>query len=73
MLMLAPRFVDGLGGYRIHNRDPYGVELSVLASLILGGASIPRAIKLKKPVPVMLSVVSTFGMAVFGNALVKRA
>lgn len=45
----------------------------MLASLVLGGSSIPRAIRLKKPVPIMLSVVSTFGMAVFGGALVKRA
>lgn len=64
---------DGLGGYRIQNRDTYGVELSVLASVVLGGASIPRAIRLRKPVPIMLSVVSTFGMAVFGSTLFKRA
>ena len=64
---------DGLGGYRINNREPYGVELGLLASVVLGGSSIPRAIKLRKPVPVMLSLVSTFGMAVFGSALAKRA
>ncbi|EGO53748.1 hypothetical protein NEUTE1DRAFT_97226, partial [Neurospora tetrasperma FGSC 2508] len=41
----------GLGGYRIQNNQPYGVELGLLASVVLGGASLPRAIKLRKPVP----------------------
>jgi uncharacterized membrane protein (UPF0136 family) len=57
-----------LGGYRQQNRQPWGVELSLLASVVLGGASIPRAIRLKKPVPIVLSLLSTFGMLTFGNA-----
>ncbi|KAL2212600.1 UPF0136 domain protein [Sarocladium strictum] len=61
-------FLYALGGYRIQNRQPYGVELSLLASMILGGSSIPRAIRLQKPVPIMLSVLSTFGMLTFGSA-----
>jgi uncharacterized membrane protein (UPF0136 family) len=36
--------------------------------MILGGSSIPRAIRLQKPVPIMLSVLSTFGMLTFGSA-----
>ncbi|KAM3530925.1 hypothetical protein NHJ13051_001153 [Beauveria bassiana] len=63
----------GLGGYRIQNRQPYGVELSLLASVILGGASIPRAIRLKKPVPILLSVLSTFGAITFGSAFKNSA
>ncbi|OAA79726.1 transmembrane 14C domain protein [Akanthomyces lecanii RCEF 1005] len=59
---------DGLGGYRIQNRQPYGIELSLLASVVLGGASIPRALRLKKPVPILLSVLSTFGAITFGRA-----
>ncbi|TPX08893.1 uncharacterized protein E0L32_009597 [Thyridium curvatum] len=59
---------DGLGGYRIQNRQPYGVELSLLASVILGGSSIPRAIRLRKPVPIFLAILSTFGILTFGNA-----
>ncbi len=59
---------DGLGGYRIQNRQPYGIELSLLASVVLGGASIPRALRLKKPVPILLSVLSTFGAITFGSA-----
>lgn len=58
----------GLGGYRIQNREPYGVELSLLASVVLGASSIPRAIRLQKPVPILLSVLSTFGILTYGSA-----
>ncbi|PHH58990.1 hypothetical protein CDD81_3962 [Ophiocordyceps australis] len=58
----------GIGGYRLQNRQPYGIELSLLASLVLGGSSVPRAIRLRKPVPVLLSVLSAFGILTFGNA-----
>ncbi|EEY19769.1 conserved hypothetical protein [Verticillium alfalfae VaMs.102] len=60
--------VDGLGGYRIQGREPYGVELSLLASAVLGGSAIPRAIRLRKPVPILLSVLSLFGLFTFGDA-----
>lgn len=63
--------VDGLGGYRIQNRQSYGVELSLLASIVLGGSAIPRAIRLRKPVPVLLSVLSAFGLVTFGKAYQK--
>lgn len=59
---------DGIGGYRMQNRQPYGVELSLLASIVLGGSSIPRAIRLRKPVPMVLSALATFGMYTFGKA-----
>ncbi|KAJ9157241.1 hypothetical protein NKR23_g679 [Pleurostoma richardsiae] len=59
----------GIGGYRIQNGKPYGVEVSLLASVVLGGSSIPRAIRLRKPVPILLSIISTFGMLTFGNAV----
>ncbi|KAF3358261.1 hypothetical protein VdG1_03038 [Verticillium dahliae VDG1] len=58
----------GLGGYRIQGREPYGVELSLLASAVLGGSAIPRAIRLRKPVPILLSVLSLFGLFTFGDA-----
>ncbi len=67
------KHTDGLGGYRIQNRQPYGIELSLLASIVLGGASIPRAIRLKKPVPILLSVLSTFGAITFGSAFKNSA
>lgn len=62
----------GLGGYRIQSRQPYGVELGLLASLVLGGASIPRAVRSRKPVPVALGVLATLGLLTFGNAYRKR-
>lgn len=58
---------DTLGGYRLQNHEPYGIELSLLASAVLGGSSIPRAIRLRKPVPVVLSVLATFGLVLFGQ------
>ncbi|KAI3328994.1 transmembrane proteins 14C-domain-containing protein [Xylariaceae sp. AK1471] len=61
----------GLGGYRQQTRQPYGVELALLASVILGGSSIPRAIRLRKPVPTVLSLISVFGLYTFGNAFRK--
>ncbi|KAF4587746.1 UPF0136 domain protein [Ophiocordyceps camponoti-floridani] len=58
----------GIGGYRMQNKQPYGIELGLLASIILGGSSIPRAIRIRKPVPIVLSILSTFGLLTFGNA-----
>ena len=58
----------GLGGYRIRARQPYGVELALLASIILAGSSIPRAIRSQKPLPVGLSALALFGLVQFGNA-----
>jgi len=58
----------GLGGNRMQNNQPYGVELSLLASAVLGGASIPRALRLRKPVPIVLSVLATVGLVTFGDA-----
>lgn len=60
---------DAVGGYRIQNKQPYGIETCLAASIILGGASIPRAIRLRKPVPVLLSIIATYGLITFGSAL----
>ncbi|KAL1994529.1 hypothetical protein VTN49DRAFT_1999 [Thermomyces lanuginosus] len=53
---------------RLRDQQPYGEELGLLASTVLGGASVPRAIRLRKPVPIALSVLATYGLAVFGMA-----
>jgi uncharacterized membrane protein (UPF0136 family) len=63
---------DLLGGYRTQNHERYGVELSLVASIILGGSSIPRAIRLRKPVPMALSVLATVGALIFGNGLYQQ-
>ncbi|KAL9138483.1 MAG: hypothetical protein Q9175_000271 [Cornicularia normoerica] len=57
----------GLGGLRIRNRQPYGLEMALLASLVLAGSSIPRAIKTQKPLPIGLSIVAAFGLYRFGT------
>ncbi|CAO2656882.1 Nn.00g056850.m01.CDS01 [Neocucurbitaria sp. VM-36] len=61
-----------LGGLRIQQRASYGVELALLASVVLAGSSIPRAIKSGKPLPIGLSVLATFGLWTFGNAFSNR-
>ncbi|KAL2041361.1 hypothetical protein N7G274_005743 [Stereocaulon virgatum] len=63
----------GLGGYRIRNRQPYGVELALLASIVLAGSSVPRAIKTMKPLPIGLSVVAAFGLYRFGTVWSAQA
>ena len=57
-----------LGGYRIRARQPYGVELALLASVVLAGSSVPRAIRLQKPLPIGLSALALFGLYTFGSA-----
>jgi uncharacterized membrane protein (UPF0136 family) len=61
-----------IGGLRISNRSTYGTELALLASIILAGSSIPRAIKSGKPLPIGLSVLATLGLWTFGNAFMNR-
>ncbi|KAL1311646.1 hypothetical protein AAFC00_001756 [Neodothiora populina] len=60
------------GGYRMANRATYGVELALLASILLAGSSIPRAIKSGKPLPIGLSVLAAYGLFTFGNAWQNR-
>ncbi|KAI0996950.1 hypothetical protein K3495_g11234 [Podosphaera aphanis] len=62
-----------LGGYRIQKRQAYGVELALLASVILAGSSIPRAIKTRKPLPSGLSALALYGLYTFGTAYKSRA
>ncbi|MCJ1426514.1 hypothetical protein MMC29_004417 [Sticta canariensis] len=57
----------GLGGLRIRQRQTYGVELALLASVVLAGSSVPRAIRSGKPLPIGLSVVAAFGLWRFGT------
>lgn len=50
----------------MRNRQPYGVEMALLASLVLAGSSVPRAIRSQKPLPIGLSVVAVYGLWRFG-------
>jgi len=58
----------GLGGYRIQKGQTYGIELALLASIVLAGSSIPRALRSKKPLPLALSVLALYGLFTYGNA-----
>lgn len=61
-----------LGGYRIANHQPYGVELALLASIVLAGSSIPRAMRSGKPLPIGLSLLAAYGLFSFGMAFQNR-
>ena len=50
----------------MRSRQPYGVEMALLASVVLAGSSFPRAIKTQKPLPIGLSVVAAYGLYRFG-------
>ena len=60
-----------LGAYRISNKQPYGVELALLASVVLAGSSIPRAIKTQKSLPIGLSLLASFGMWTYASAMAR--
>ncbi|KAG5289690.1 transmembrane 14 domain-containing protein [Histoplasma ohiense] len=51
--------------FRFHSQQPHGEELSLIASVMLAGSSIPRALKTRKLVPVSLSLMATYGLIVF--------
>jgi uncharacterized membrane protein (UPF0136 family) len=58
---------------RLRAGETYGEELGLLASAVLGGSSIPRVIKTGgKPVPLVLSVLATYGVVVFGLAFKEK-
>ncbi|KAI6716886.1 hypothetical protein JHW43_000619, partial [Diplocarpon mali] len=61
-----------LGGHRIQSKQSYGVELALLASIVLAGSSIPRAIRSQKPLPSGLSLLALYGLYTYGNAYKAR-
>jgi uncharacterized membrane protein (UPF0136 family) len=61
-----------LGGTRIRSGSPYGIELALLASIILAGSSIPRALRSGKPLPIGLSILATFGLYTYGLAYANK-
>jgi len=62
----------GLGGYHISKRQPYGIELALLASVLLAGSSFPRAIRSGKPLPAGLSALAATGLFVYGRAFLAK-
>jgi hypothetical protein len=47
-------------------------RLALLASVVLAGSSIPRAIKTQKPLPAGLSLLALYGLYTFGTAFRAR-
>ncbi|KKZ60089.1 hypothetical protein EMCG_00780, partial [[Emmonsia] crescens] len=60
--------IYALSYFRLQSQLPFGEELSLIASTVLAGSSIPRALKTRKPVPIGLSLLATYGLIVFGLA-----
>ncbi|PWY73963.1 MFS general substrate transporter [Aspergillus eucalypticola CBS 122712] len=63
---LSVSFLYLLSYLRLRANQPYGAEIGLLASIVLGGASIPRAIKTGKGVPTGLGVVAVLGVWFLG-------
>ena len=57
---------------RLQANQPYGDELALLASVVLGGSSIPRALKTRKVVPIGLGGLAVVGGVVFGSSVYNR-
>lgn len=58
---------------RLQAGQPYGNEIALFASVVLGGSSVPRVIKTggKKVVPIGLGVLALYGEVVFGGRVLK--
>jgi len=73
--LVAGLFIGALYTYssqRIRNNQPYGIELALLASTILGGSSLPRAIRTGKPLPQALSVLAATGLIYYGMRFIEQ-
>jgi len=53
-------------GLRIRAGQAYGNETAVLASLVLGGSSVPRALRSGKGLPIGLSLMAAYGLVFYG-------
>jgi len=62
-----------LGGTRIRSNASYGIELALLASIVLAGSSMPRAMKSGKPLPIGLSILAAYGLYNFGLAYANKS
>ena len=56
----------------MQGRRPYGVELALLASVVLAGSSVPRALRTQKPLPIGLSALAALGLYTFGSAFYAK-
>ena len=66
-LYLVFSFVVDLFSYLIQNNQNYGIELATGTSALLLAAMAPRAIKTKKNVPMMLTLLGIVGSGYYGR------
>ncbi|KAI8845494.1 transmembrane proteins 14C-domain-containing protein [Chytridium lagenaria] len=53
-------------GYLIQSNADYGVELATATSVVLLGAMGPKALRTRKPVPLIMSAIGTLGTSYYG-------
>ncbi|KAI8913984.1 transmembrane proteins 14C-domain-containing protein [Powellomyces hirtus] len=56
-----------LSGYLIQTNGEYGVELATATSTLLLAAMAPRALRTRKPIPIMLATLGTIGAGFYGK------
>ena len=64
---LAVGALYGTAGYLLHENRDGGIETALAASVLLLGAGLPRALKLRKPMPIMLSLLGAASLAFYGK------
>lgn len=57
----------GISGYLLRENANGGLETALLASALLLGAGLPRAIRLRKPVPIGISVLALVSLGYYGK------
>lgn len=57
----------GVGALRMRAAQPYGVETALAASVLLALSSLPRAIRVRQPLPIGLTLLSGWGLYVYGK------
>ncbi|KAI8333159.1 transmembrane proteins 14C-domain-containing protein [Chlamydoabsidia padenii] len=63
----------GAAGYLIQENANYGHELAVGTSVLLTGAMLPRAIKTRKPLPIVLAITSLAAGAYYTKKVIDYA
>ncbi|KAJ3117981.1 hypothetical protein HK100_000703 [Physocladia obscura] len=76
----VPSLVAGIGfgalyatsGYLIKKNADYGVELALGSSLVLVGATGPRALRTRKNVPVLMATLGFLGSGYYAKKLYQN-
>ena len=63
----------GIAGYLIKNNKDYGIEVASGASLLLVSAMLPRAIKTRQGVPILMATIGTLGVGYYGKKMYEQS